>query len=96
MTLSLLYGLTGAALVALGVHGVILHAHPLRRVLALNVAGAAVFLLLVSFTRRDPGVDAVPQAMVLTGIVVTVAATAVALTLARCTGRNGRDEDEPR
>jgi len=37
----------------------------------------------VGLAQRDGGVDPVPQAMVLTGIVVAVAATALALALAR-------------
>lgn len=57
--------------------------HALRRILAFNLMGSGAFLVLVGLAQRDGGVDPVPQAMVLTGIVVAVAATALALALAR-------------
>ena len=45
--------------------------------------GSGAFLVLVGFAQRDGTADPVPQAMVLTGIVVAVAATALALALLR-------------
>jgi len=78
-----LYALAGAGLFALGLYALIVHAHLLRKILAVNVMGSGVFLVLVALARRtgDAVPDAVPQAMVLTGIVVAVSATALALTL---------------
>ncbi|MCS0503206.1 NADH-quinone oxidoreductase subunit K [Ancylobacter mangrovi] len=83
----LLYGLAAAALIGLGLHGVLAHAAPLRRVLAFNLVGAGVFLLFGVGARRGaaaglPG-DPVPQALVITGIVVAFAATALAVALIR-------------
>ncbi|MGD2074994.1 MAG: NADH-quinone oxidoreductase subunit K [Gammaproteobacteria bacterium] len=80
-----LYGLSGAALFALGLRGALLHRHLLGRVLAINVCGAGVFLVLVALAYRGPTLapDPVPQALVLTGIVVAVSATALALALGR-------------
>lgn len=79
------YILAGAALFAIGLSGVTMCAHPLRKILALNIMGSGVFLLLVApadrLTGRAP--DPVPHAMVLTGIVVAVSATALALALIR-------------
>lgn len=73
----------GGALVAAGFAAFVGRRHPLWKVLALNVLGSGVFLLLLTLSARaDGGIDPVPQAMVLTGIVVTVAATALALGLA--------------
>ena len=86
------YALAGLALFVMGAHGVFTRRHPLRKVLALNVLSAGVFLVLVATASRAPGVppDPVPHAMVLTGLVVSVSATALALALAiggrRCTG----------
>jgi multicomponent Na+:H+ antiporter subunit C len=83
MEIPILYALTGAALFGLGLSHAVRRAHPVRRVLALNIMGSGVFLVLIALARRAPGgADPVPQAMVLTGIVVAVSATAVALFLA--------------
>lgn len=83
MSAGLLYALAGAVLFALGVAGLILRAHPLRKILAFNIMGSGAFLVLVGLAQRHGGVDPAPQAMVLTGIVVAVASTALALALAR-------------
>lgn len=83
MSAALLYALTGAALFAFGVAGVILQPHLLRKILAFNVMGNGIFLVLVGLAQRTGTPDPVPQSMVLTGIVVAIAATALALALAR-------------
>jgi multicomponent Na+:H+ antiporter subunit C len=82
MSAALLYALAGAALFALGLYALIVRAHLLRKILGFNVMGSGVFLVLVGLAQRD-GPDPVPQAMVLTGIVVAVSATALALILMR-------------
>ncbi|UFX48278.1 NADH-quinone oxidoreductase subunit K [Bradyrhizobium sp. 41S5] len=85
MTPSVLAGLTGAALVGLGLYGLILHPHPLRKLLAFNLIGSGVFLVFGIVARRGATdglrFDPVPQAMVITGIVVAFAASAVAVAL---------------
>ncbi|WP_276572763.1 sodium:proton antiporter [Nannocystis pusilla] len=82
--MSTLYAMTGVALFSLGFHALLVQRHLLRKVLALNVLGSATFLLLVGMARRGGDTpDPVPHAMVLTGIVVAVSATALALSLAR-------------
>lgn len=90
MTPGLIYALAGVALFVLGLGGVILLSQALRRILAFNLMGSGVFLVLVGLAQREGGVDPVPQAMVLTGIVVAVAATALALALARRLHRGER------
>jgi len=79
-----LYAYVGIALFCIGLHAVIVHAHLLRKILACNVMGSGVFLVLVALAQRGgAGVDPVPHALVLTGIVVAVSATALALALVR-------------
>jgi multicomponent Na+:H+ antiporter subunit C len=77
-----LYALAGIALFGIGLHGLIARAHLVVKVLALNVMGAGVFMLLIAVAARNETPDPVPHAMVLTGIVVAVSATALALVLA--------------
>lgn len=89
----LIYALTGVLLFVLGVGGVILLDHALRRVLAFNVMGSGAFLVLVGLAQRHGGADPVPQAMVLTGIVVAVASTALALALIRRQATAGGDNE---
>lgn len=83
MSPALLFALTGLGLFCLGLYALIVHAHLLRRILALNVMGSGVFLVLAALAKRTAGdmADPVPHAMVITGIVVAVAATALALVL---------------
>jgi len=90
-----LYALVGVGLFSLGLYALIVHAHLLRKILALNVMGNGAFLVLVALARRtgDAQPDAVPQAMVITGIVIAVSATALALTLMlKLTSETGRAE----
>ncbi len=85
MNVVTLYGLGGAALVGLGLYGVVVAAQPLRKILALNLLGTGAFVLYGVFARRGAalglGGDPVPQALVITGIVVAFAATALAVAL---------------
>lgn len=86
MTLFLIYSLGAIGLFIICLHGLITRAHMLRKILALNMMGSSVFLLLVAIAYRnrvDGVADPVPHAMVLTGIVVAVSTTALALALAR-------------
>jgi len=77
-----MFALVGAGLFALGLYALIIHAHLLRKILAFNVMGSGVFMILVALAKRSGDVvDPVPHAMVITGIVVAVSATALALTL---------------
>lgn len=81
----LIYALTSAALLGIGLHGFVVQASYIRKILALNVMGGGIFLLLVSvaYRNRDGMPDPVPQALVLTGIVVAVSSSAFTVTLAR-------------
>jgi multicomponent Na+:H+ antiporter subunit C len=85
MTAATLIGLASAALVGLGLYGVITNAQPLRKILAFNLVGSGVFVLFGVVARRGAaagfGGDPVPQALVITGIVVAFSATALAVAL---------------
>lgn len=96
MSSGLIFAVTGSMLFAMGGAGVLLIRHLLRRILAFNVMGSGAFLIFVGLAQRGGTPDPVPQAMVLTGIVVTVAATALALALLRrLHALNGRTELSP-
>ncbi len=81
----MIYGLAGIALFSLGLRMVFSRVALLRRVLAINVAGAGLFMVLIAVAYRgfNEVPDPVPHALVLTGIVVAFSATALALALGR-------------
>ncbi len=85
MTAATLAGLTGAALIGLGLYGLLTHPHPLRKILGFNLLGSGVFLMFGIIARKGAAdglsADPVPQAMVITGIVVAFSATALAVAL---------------
>ncbi len=83
MNTAVFYAVAGVGLFSLGLHALIVHAHLLRKILALNVMGSGVFLVLAALAKHAGAAipDPVPHAMVITGIVVAVAATALALVL---------------
>lgn len=83
MTSALLYALAGALLCGIGLAGLLILRHLLRRLLAFNLLGSGVFLILVGLPAHRHGPDPVTHALVLTGIVVAVAATALAVVLIR-------------
>ncbi len=78
----MLYSGSGIALFGIGLCGLIIAAHILRKILAVNIMGIGVFMVLVATADNAAGApDPVPHAMVLTGIVVAVAGSALALSL---------------
>ena len=79
-----IYALAGVALFAIGFYSLLVQAHLLKRIMALNVMGSGVFLVYIALGAQTLGPipDPVPHAMVLTGIVVSVCATGLALALA--------------
>jgi multicomponent Na+:H+ antiporter subunit C len=85
MTTAAVFGLCGAAAGGLGLYGVIVNPQPLRKILAFNLLSSGVFLLFGVVARRGlvPALsgDPVPQALVITGIVVAAAGTALAVAL---------------
>ena len=93
------FGLCGAAAIGIGLYGFVVHANLLRRLLAFNVIGSGIFLMLGAAGDRVPraGADPVPQALIITGIVVALSATALGVALlvayARATGTPLLPED---
>jgi multicomponent Na+:H+ antiporter subunit C len=85
MSAGTLFGLCAAALIGIGLYGLIVDAHPLRKILALNVIASGVFVLFGAIAFRGAGAglnaDPVPQALLITGIVVAFSATALAVAL---------------
>lgn len=83
MSAALFYAFAGAGLFSMGLHSLLAHRHLLRKILAINVMGSGVFLVLAALATRNGMAiaDPVPHAMIITGIVVAVAATALALVL---------------
>lgn len=80
-----LFGLVAAGLIGVGLYGLIVNPQPLRKILAFNVIGSGVFLLFGVVARRGAalglGGDPVPQALLITGIVVAFSATALAVSV---------------
>ena len=85
MSVPTLYGLCAAALIGLGLYGVLTNPQPLRKILAFNLIGNGVFLLFGVIARRGAaagfGGDPVPHGLLITGIVVAFSATALAVAL---------------
>lgn len=96
MDIELLYALGGLGLIVLSLSVLVADPHLLRKLLAFNVMASGVFLVLVGLGRAGGSPDPVPQALVLTGIVVAFASTALALVLLRrwflVSGRASLDE----
>ena len=85
MTQYLAYSMAGMVLFAIGLHALVILPHILRKIISINVMAGGVFLFLISVAARnfDEYPDPVPQAMLLTGVVVALSVTAFAVALAR-------------
>lgn len=90
MTSAFIYIAVAVLLFLIGIGGCLRHRQVVAKILSLNVCGAGVFLLMVSVaqtpTFSSDGTqppDAVLHALVLTGIVVAVSATALGLAIVR-------------
>ena len=94
----ILYLLAGGLLFVIGFYGVWAPQELLRRILGLNIMGSGVFLVFIAIAAQthDPIPDPVPHAMVLTGIVVSVCGTGLALALVARIYSMTRDESEER
>lgn len=79
-----LYGMGGIALFGMGFYALIAYPHLLRKIMGMNIMGTGIFMSFVALAYRGPDLtpDPVPHALVITGIVVAVCATGLALALA--------------
>jgi multicomponent Na+:H+ antiporter subunit C len=85
MSVELIYALAACALVGIGLYGMIVQPHPLRKLIAFNIMGTGVFVLFGALAKRGAAAglaaDPVPQALLITAIVVAFAATAVTVAV---------------
>jgi multicomponent Na+:H+ antiporter subunit C len=85
MSVEMVFAVTACALVGIGLYGLIVQPHPLRKLVAFNVMGTGVFVLFGAIARRGAAAgmqaDPVPQALLITAIVVAFAATAMTVAL---------------
>ena len=85
MTIDNLFALAACALIGIGIYGLIAQPHPLRKLIAFNIMGSGVFVLFGALAKRGASAglaaDPVPQALLITAIVVAFAATAVTVAL---------------
>ena len=61
LTAQWLYGMSGCLIAALGLRTALLHACLLHRVIAINVTGAGVFMVLIAVAYRGAGHAAGPR-----------------------------------
>ena len=85
MNAATLFGLCASLLVGFGLYGLIVNPNPLRKILAFNVIGSGVFVFFGAIAYRGAGSgmggDPVPQALLITAIVVAFSATALAVAI---------------
>lgn len=77
------FTMLGMGLWLLGLHGLLTVSSLLRRIIAINIMASGVFMILVALASRTEPPDPVLQALVVTGLVVGVSATAFAVRLYR-------------
>lgn len=96
MSSSLFWMIIGATLWLLGLHGLLTLRQALRRIIAFNLMGSGVFLVMIALAARSQPSDPLLVALVVTGLVVAVSATALALRLAGVAepGQGHRKEQE--
>jgi multicomponent Na+:H+ antiporter subunit C len=83
LTQTNLYTLCSTLLFAIGLLGFLLNTDFIRKLLGINVIGISIFMLLLAVANTDANaIDPIPHAMVLTGIIVAAAGTALGLNLA--------------
>lgn len=72
----------GAGLFLLGLHSLLLQRQLLRLIIAINIMGSGIFMIMVALARRGESTDPILHALVVTGLVVAVSTSAFALRLA--------------
>ncbi len=80
--MTLFYLCIGAGLFLLGLHSFLLQRQLVRVIIAINIMSSGVFMIMVALARRSDITDPILHALVVTGLVVAVSASAFALRLA--------------
>lgn len=98
MSSGLFWMIIGATLWLLGLHGLLTLRQALRRIIAFNLMGSGVFLVMIALAARSQPSDPLLIALVVTGLVVAVSATALALRLAGVAQgpEHSKGQQEPR
>lgn len=91
--MTLFYLCIGIGLFLLGLHSLLLQRQPLRLIIAINIMGSGVFMVMVALARRSESTDPVLHALVVTGLVVAVSATAFASRLTSSLGERGKKRE---
>ena len=85
MSVETLFALCACLLIGIGLYGLIVLPHPLHKLVAFNIMGSGVFVLFGALAKRGAAAgmlaDPVPQALLITAIVVAFAATAMCVAL---------------
>src|SRR5699024_8913175 len=89
MTTATWYLLLGVVVVTIGALRLLMVQDLVARLIALNITGSGSLMVLVSLAARSEPIDPVLSALVITGLVITAAFTAIASVLIR------RIEDTP-
>lgn len=89
-----LYLTLGVAVFLLSLHGLMTLNDPIRRLIAVNLMGAGTFLVMVSLAKRSEVPDPVLHALVVTGLVVAISATAFALRLIIAASKQEREQHD--
>lgn len=80
--MTLFYLCIGAGLFLLGLHSFLLQRQLVRVIIAINIMSSGVFMIMVALAKRGDSTDPILHALVVTGLVVAVSASAFALRLA--------------
>ena len=83
MSTMLWYLAIGSILVAAGAVRLLLARDRVLRLIAMNVVGAGTLVMLVALASRSDPIDPVLSALVITGLVITVAFTGIGAVLVR-------------
>lgn len=83
MNTLLIYNFTALLLFAAGLRGALLRHSVIGQIISINVCGCGLFLWMVTLAFRGDGeaANALMHALVLTGIVIAVSASALALAI---------------
>jgi len=84
MTPPLFFSLVSIGLLILGLYVLLVEAHLLRKIMALNIMGSSIFTFMLAMaTRQSAGVDTLSQAWVLIGLMIVLSTTFLAVYLAQ-------------